>query len=131
MSPRLPPGTAPGELLYYVSYNGTIKAGFDFIQVDIQVDDQNKQILVTLPLTKITQVSVDITSMDFIFMDDDANTEAVSQEAYQACVNDLTRESVEQPAIRQLAKQNAENVILALIAPFVDQPGGEYTIEIE
>ena len=121
----------PEEILYHVSYNGTIKAGFDFSKVNIQIDHQNKQVLVTLPIAKITQTSVDITSMDFIFLEEKANTEAVSQQAYAACVKDLTRESVEQPAIRQLARQNAENAILALIDPFVAQLGDEYAVKFE
>lgn len=120
---------SPEEILYHVSYNGTIKAGFDFAKVDIQIDHQNKQVLITLPIAKITQTSVDITSMDFIFLEEKANTEAVSQQAYAACVKDLTRESVEQPAIRQLARQNAENAILALIDPFVAQLGDGYAVK--
>lgn len=118
----------PEEILYYVSYCGTIKAGFDFEQIDIQIDEQNKQVLVALPLVKITDVFVDIASMEYIFMDDDANTETVSGEAYRACVDDATMESVEQPAIRQLAKQNAQNVLSALLEPFVAQMEGGYTL---
>lgn len=118
----------PEEILYYVSYCGAIKAGFDFEQIDIQIDEQNKQVLVALPLVKITDVFVDIASMEYIFMDDDANTETVSQEAYRTCVDDATRQSVEQPAIRQLAKQNAQNVLSALLEPFVAQMEGGYSL---
>ena len=62
---------------YYVSYDATVKAGIDFEQVEISVDDTAKIISVKLPEVKITDITVDIESMDYIFIDDHANTETV------------------------------------------------------
>lgn len=116
---------------YYVSYSSKITAGIDFEQLVISVDDENKIIHITLPEVKITDVIVDITSMDYIFNDLDANTATVSEEAYQACIEDATNESQAEEKIYELARQNAKNIVKALVNPFVEQLGTDYKLEIE
>lgn len=120
----------PQEIDYYVSYDATVKAGIDFEKVDISVDDEAKIISVKLPGIKITDITVDIESMDFIFINDDANTETVSEEAYKQCIEDVTRESNNESAIYKLAEQNAKNVVEALIRPFVSSLDSEYQLQI-
>lgn len=79
----------PQKIDYYVSYDATVKAGIDFDQVEISVDDETKIISVKLPEIKITDITVDIESMDYIFINDNANTETVSEEAYKQCIDDV------------------------------------------
>ena len=116
---------------YYVAYSSKITAGIDFEQLAISVDDENNVIYITLPEVKITDVNVDITSMDYIFYDLDANTSTVSEEAYQACIEDATSESHAEEKIYDLARQNAINIVRALVNPFVEQLDNDYKIEIE
>lgn len=116
---------------YYVSYDATVKAGIDFEQVEISVDDTAKIISVKLPEVKITDITVDIESMDYIFIDDHANTETVSEEAYKHCIDDVTNESNHENAIYELAEQNAKNIIEALIRPFVSSFDSEYQLQID
>ena len=120
----------PQEIDYYVSYNATVKAGIDFEQVVISVDEDAKIISVKLPKIKISDITVDIESMDYIFINDDANTETVSEEAYKQCIDDVTRESNSETAIFQLAEQNAKNIVEALIRPFVSSLDSEYQLQI-
>lgn len=120
----------PQEIDYYVSYNATVKAGIDFEQVVISVDEDAKIISVKLPKIKISDITVDIESMDYIFVNDDANTETVSEEAYKKCIDDVTRESNSETAIFQLAEQNAKNIVEALIRPFVSSLDSEYQLQI-
>ena len=115
---------------YYVSYEAKVKAGIDFEQVEIKVESETKKISVAIPDIKITDVNVDIASLDYIFENKKANTATVSQEAYKACIEDVNNESASKNAIHKLAKQNAENVIEALITPFVNQLDAEYIVEI-
>ena len=115
---------------YYVSYEAKVKAGIDFEQVEIKVESETKKISVAIPDIKITDVNVDIASLDYIFENKKANTATVSQEAYKACIEDVNNESASKNAIYKLAKQNAENVIEALITPFVNQLDAEYIVEI-
>ncbi len=120
----------PINIDYYVSYCSKIKAGIDFEKVGITVDNEAKKITATLPEVTITDVTVDITTLDYIFQNAAANNASVSEEAYKACIEDATVESRRQKDIYSFAQQNAENVIKALINPFVSQLDAEYTLEV-
>lgn len=121
----------PENIDYYVSYDAKVKAGLDFEKVDLEIDKNRKVITVKLPEIKITDVNVDIASLDYIFVNDKANTETVSAQAYEQCIEDVTNKSAEEEAIYTLAEQNAHNIIEALISPFVKQLDEEYQLEIE
>ena len=76
----------PDKVDYYVSYEAKVKAGFDVERVELEVDDTKKVISVTIPKIKITGIDVDITSLDYIFMNDKANKSTVSELAYKKCI---------------------------------------------
>lgn len=120
----------PDEVDYYVSYDAKIKAGIDFQQVDINLDNEKKVIKVKIPEIKINDINVDIASLDYIFMNDKANTKTVSEQAYEKCIEDVTSEVDTEDAIYELAKENAQNIIEALIKPFINQLDAEYKLEI-
>ena len=120
----------PENIDYYVSYEAKVKAGIDFEKVNLEVNEDEKIITVTLPEVKITDVNVDIASLDYIFMNKRANTETVSAQAYKKCIDDVTKESNSTTAIYELAKQNARNIVEALIKPFVEQLDGKYELKI-
>ncbi len=120
----------PDEVNYYVSYDAKIKAGIDFQQVDINLDNEKKVIKVKIPEIKINDINVDIASLDYIFMNDKANTETVSEQAYEKCIEDVTSEVDTEDAIYELAKENAQNIIEALIKQFINQLDAEYKLEI-
>ena len=121
----------PENVDYYVSYNAKVKAGLDFEKIDLEIDREEKIITVKLPEIKITDVNVDITSLDYIFMNDKDITETVSAQAYKKCIEDVTNESSNEDAIYTLAEQNAHNIIEALIKPFVEQLDEEYQLVIK
>ncbi len=124
-------GVACADDKYYVSYEATVDAGIDFEKIEIAVDNENKKVTVNLPEAEILDVYVDIASLDYIFIDKKANTETVSEEAYKLCKYDVKVESENQEAIIDLAQQNAENIVRALVQPFVDQVDPDYEIVIE
>ncbi len=124
-------GVACADDKYYVSYNATVDAGINFEDIEISVDNEAKKVTVDLPEAEILDVYVDIASLDYIFIDKKANTETVSEEAYKLCKYDVKVESENQEAIIDLAQQNAENIVRALVQPFVDQVDPEYEIVIE
>ena len=116
---------------YYVSYDARIKAGIDFEKVDVDVDHDQKVITVKLPEIEIQDVNVDIASLDYIFINNAANTATVSEEAYKKCKEDAIEESKTKNAIYDLAEQNLQNIIEALISPFVEQLDSEYQLQID
>ena len=95
------------------------------------MDKEQKRIKVTIPEVYITDVNVDIASLDYIFVNDSANTSTVSQQAFKACEADVQAESQQQEKICELAEQNAKNILTALIRPIVEQLDEEYELVIE
>lgn len=119
------------EIDYYVSYEAKVNAGIDFDKITISIDDREKTINITLPEVYITDINVDIASLDYIFLNDKANVSTSSQRAFKACEADVRRESEQQKAIFELATQNAKNILTALTRPIIEQLDAEYTLEIE
>lgn len=128
---KVPNEKKPEKIDYYVSYEATIKAGIDFELIDIDVDKDEKIIEITLPEVQINDVNVDIASLDYIFDNKKADTENVTGQAYQKCIDDAEKESADEQKIYELAEQNAENIIEALIIPFIEQLDEEYELKIK
>ena len=118
----------PDKVDFYVSYEAQVEAGIDFSAIEIHME--GKTITVDLPEARINDVSVDISSMDFMFFNDRANTSTVSERAYKACEKDVQAESENQGAILELAHQNAQNVIRALVQPVIEPMGEEYELVV-
>ena len=121
----------PEETDYYVSYEARVDAGIDFEKIVVEIDNEAKEINISIPEVYITEVNVDISSLDFIFYNEKANTSTVSQQAFKVCEADVKNESEQQSAIYELAKQNAINVLTALTKPIIEQLDAEYTLVIE
>lgn len=119
------------KIEYYVSYDAKVNAGIDFEKIAFEIDSEAKIIHVNLPKVHISKVNVDITSLDYIFINDKKNGSSISQEAYKACEKDAQSESEKEEAIFELAKQNAENIVRALIEPFMEQLDSAYTLDID
>lgn len=120
----------PENIDYYVYYEAKVKAGIDFKQIKVDVNEKAKLITVTLPEVKITDVDVDIASLDYIFINNKSNTQTVSAKAYKKCIEDVTDESNSTSEIYESAKLNARNMVEALIKPFTEQLDSSYKLEI-
>ena len=119
----------PDKVDHYVSYEARVEAGIDFSNVNISLKDG--VITVDIPDVKINDIIVDISSLDFLFFDNSANKLTVSEQAFKACEEDARSESESQEAILELAQQNAENVVKALVKPIIDQLGEGYDLVVE
>ena len=115
---------------YHVAYEGTVQAGIDFEDIDIDINEEKKLITITLPEVSIQNVIVNAESMEYIFNDDKYETETVASEAYSACVKDLQTRAEKEVQLLQMAKDNARDAVQALIEPWGKQVDEEYTIEI-
>ena len=120
----------PENIDYYVSYEAKVKAGIDFKLINVEVNEKEKLITVSLPEVKITDVDVDIASLDYIFINNKSNTQTVSAQAYKECIKDVTNESNSTTEIYDSAKLNARNMVEALIKPFIEQLDSSYKLEI-
>lgn len=120
-----------GDIAYYVSYDSKVKAGINFRDVKITIDEDTKVITIVMPKVDITEITVDIGSLDYIFEDTDYETDTVSADAYAACIKDAEVKCTSEGKIFELAEQNGVNIIQALVNPFVEQFGEGYTVDIQ
>lgn len=120
----------PEKVDYYVSYSATVKAGIEFNQIDFSLDDENKVVVARLPAVEITSCYVDPSSLDYLFYNNKLNKDGVTKEAFDLCTVDLEEEINKNETLHTLAEQNAKKTIEALISPFIEALGGEYTLEI-
>ena len=120
----------PEKIDYYVSYDSDVKVGMDLNQIQYDIDEASHSITITLPKMEL-QAEVDIASLDYIFLEADAETGTVSQQAYGACIADVEAECQEEQEIFLLARTNAEKIVNALIEPLFSGMEQEYSINIE
>ena len=118
------------KVLYYVSYDATVKAGINTedIQIEVRDSEEEKKVIVTLPKVTISDIEVNMGSLEYIFKDKNSNTESISKDAYQSAVADVKEECEKNEQLKELAKENAKNVIQGLISPILEQE--EYQLEI-
>lgn len=120
----------PEDIDCYVSYEARVYAGFDLEGLVVNADDEEKKVIITIPGIELTEVNVDITSLEYMYVNDKADESAITARAYPVCLEDVTNESKEEEAIYELAEQSAKNIVEALVNPFIEQLDSEYELEI-
>ncbi len=105
------------EIEYYVSYKGKVKAGFDFEKLEVTENKKTKQLIVTIPEIKITDVSVE-DELDYIFFKEKYDTEHTYVSAREKCIKDLTKKANENSTVWKMASESAVVTVTALTNPF-------------
>ena len=118
------------KLKYHVAYDGSVKAGIDFKEITIEVDEEKKTIKITVPEVKILDCNVNEGTLQYIFTDDKYNDLTVSSEAYAICKVDLEEKAENEEELLVLAKENAISAVKGLIQPWIEQIDNGYTIEV-
>lgn len=124
------------KVAYYVSYEAEVKASINMADIDVQIDDnvgegQAKKVIVTLPQLQVKQINVDMASLDYMFVKKSANTTDVSEEAYAACIADAGSECRGNDVFLQMAKENCENTVRALLVPIIENQDELYDLVIQ
>lgn len=119
------------DVYYYISYEGEITGGVDFNAIDMDLNHDNKTLTISLPPSKITGTNVDISSLDYLFLNEKYNNETVAATALQTCVDDLTVEAMSLRALLEMSSENAENTVLALTMPFMESLGDDYSLVLQ
>lgn len=115
------------KIKYHVKYKGKVWAGFEFDKIDVRDDKTNKKLIVVIPEIKINNASVESEGMDFIFLKD-LKKEGIIHEAYSACEADLLKKTEDNATIKQIAYENAENMMKAIMKPIEEQLPEEYEV---
>jgi len=118
-----------GNPKYYVAYKGTVRAGFDFNEIEVERDRENKQIVIVLPEIKINSVNIDDKSLDFLFVKDKYDTETTLQEAYNASYADLEAKAEGHTEIRKMAYESAVDSMKAILLPLESRLPKGYVFE--
>ncbi|MBR7133907.1 MAG: DUF4230 domain-containing protein [Clostridia bacterium] len=113
---------------YYVAYEGTVKAGFDFEKID--VTEKDKKITITIPEVDIISVDVD-ENMEYMFTKKKYEKENTYQEAYSACVKDLKEKAKNNETLNKTAEDSAIETVKALIKPWEKKLKKGYSVEIK
>ncbi len=120
------------KILYNVAYDAKVSVGIDMEKIKIEVnedDKDNKKIIVSIPQIEIVDADVDPGSLDYIFQNKNANTSDVFKTAYPACIEDAENECKNNHTLYKLARENAINMIKALMQPLLVQYE-QYSLEI-
>ena len=133
---EVPQKNHPTKVAYYVSYEAEVKASINMADIDVQIDDnvgegQAKKVIVTLPQLQVKQINVDMASLDYMFVKKSANTADVSEEAYAACIADAGSECRGNDVFLQMAKENCENTVRALLMPIIENQDEPYNLVIQ
>lgn len=126
-------GTIEEGLKYYVAYKAEIKAGIDSSKIRVELDEDDKLIIIRLPEIELTEPSID-GKFKFIFMDDKYNTGDTYNEAFTAATADMNRRLKLDMLndLKKTATDSAKAVERALVEPWVNQvdPEKHYTIKV-
>ena len=100
---------------YYVSYKGSVSAGFDFSAVSIVREGDIIRIVV--PDVQILEVIIN-PELDYMFLDNKYDTEQTYIEATEFCKKDLLVKATTNETLIATARESANDILKALIKPF-------------
>lgn len=122
---EIPNPKNPEKVLYNACYNATVKAGIQMRDIDIQTDDAQKIVTITLPEVFIQSVAVNPSKFDFLPDDAKINLKTV----LSACKEDANREASESSELIDAARENLSSMVEALAMPIID--GSGYTLVMQ
>ena len=123
--------TEGSDLKYYVAYEGTVRLGVAFADIRVDVDDDQKQIVISVPKVRVQDYVVNAGSMDFIFANRKFETETVAAEGYSACLADLKTSAESDAGLFEQAQENLEGVLRKMTEPWLLAADADYTLRIE
>lgn len=112
----------------YAKYDSTIKLGIDFSKIKVKVDEEKKDITMTLPPIEVMDVIVDQNTMEYF--DTSGTDEDFVLLAKQACKDDAVQ-NANSTELVDAAKKNTEDTIKSLIAPVLDSGEESYKVNME
>jgi len=117
---------------YIFSYDGVIKAGIDFSKVEVNVDDETKQITVYMPEVMILSIELNDDSL-VVYDQSESIYTPLRIEDVNSSISEMKSEAKEKAIANGLlenAKTNAELLIRNFIFQTYDEESG-YTVVFE
>lgn len=115
---------------YYVAYEGKVKVGIDFDKIQIEIYEEEKAILITIPEIEVQEKTVDPGTLEYIFKNKKSETETIHREAYELCQKDLEERVKQETELLSSAEKNTKTVVKALVEPWVEQIEPGYEVKV-
>lgn len=112
---------------YHVSYEGIVTVGIDFNEIKIEPNEKEKKIIITIPEIEKHDISVNIGTMEYMYIKNTDEKDSISQEAYSVCKEDLKERISKEKSLDKNARENAISAIEALFKPWSET----YVIEFK
>lgn len=114
---------------YIFSYNGIIKAGFNFSNVNVDKDDEHKKLIITLPEAYILSAQIDENTLKVYDESKNIFTPLKLEKINQSLValKEEAKKSAIDNGILESARSNAEILIKGFLSSFLDK--SQYSIE--
>lgn len=116
------------ESAFLASYDGVVTAGIDFTAIQVEKDEEKKQITVTMPEAEVLNVDIDPESLQ-LYSEKTGFHNPISVEDYNASLVTLEEQAREKALDRGLlerANTNAEQLVRQFIGGLIDT--SEYTV---
>ena len=121
----------------YVKYEGTVKIGIDFDDIEINADETAKNMEIIIPKSTQTSYSTDTSTMEFIYMSEtlkkqyEKNSDALKA-IYKVCEDDLIEETgrIKNEKVYENADRNLKNIISMLTETIAEAEGYSLSIII-
>ena len=121
---------AGGDIVYYVCYEGKVKAGIDVNKIDVKVTKDGKEVIVNLPKVDIEEPTVNESTLEFLFYDDSYNNHFAYTVGHQAAVDDLKKKIEEKGDIDSTATESAKDVVRAMVQAWIDADGSDIKLTV-
>ena len=116
---------------YIYSYDGIVKAGLDFSQIEVSVNDQDKIVIVKLPEVKVLDITIDNDSLKIYDESQSIFTPLHIEDLNNAQIElkEKAKETALQNNLLEQATQNAKTIISGFLSGTLDLK--DYTIKFE
>jgi len=119
--------TKEKEEKYHVAYEGTVRVGINF--KEIEISEKDKKITISVPSPKITETTIDESKLDFMFTKEKYDKENVIEEAIELCKKDIETNAKKEELLFDTAKENTLASVKALMKPWEESLDKKYTVE--
>jgi len=121
---------AGDDPVFYVYYQGKVKAGIDINKVDVKLTNDGKEVVVNLPKVDIEEPIVNETKLEFIFYDNSYNNHNAYTVGHKAAIDDLKEQIEKTGDIDAAATEAAKDIVKAMIQGWLNAEGKELVVTV-
>lgn len=118
------------EPVYYVYYQGKVKAGIDVNKIKVKVSEDGREVVVDLPKVDTEEPTVNESKLEFLFYDNSYNNHYAYTEGHKAAVDDLKSQIEKTGDIEAAASEAAKDIVKAMIQGWLDAEGEDIKVTV-